>query len=379
MAKKQSVIHSTIGPRQVGAMYFNEKDAEQYGALSQIGIHLTPRIIGQMMDGIGMDASNDVGLSPVGLSGLTSPTIVTPVQFLQNWLPGFVKVITAARKIDELIGIQTIGAPEDEQVVQGVLEPIGVARAYSDYSNIPLASWNTQYVARSVVRFEQGLSVGWLEDARSSRIRVATAAEKRAHAAIALDIQRNRVGFYGYNDGSGQTYGFLNDPNLPAYVAATTGASTHTTWSTKTFTEITGDFRLWLASLQVNSMDTIDVQKTPITCAVAMSVYQYLTITNLQGTQTVRGWLKENYPNVRVVSAPELDGANGGANVAYVYAETIEDGSSDGGAVWAQVVPAKFITLGVEKRAKSYVEDYVNATAGVMCKRPYAVYRSTGI
>ena len=44
-----------------------------------------------------------------------------------------------------------------------------------------------------------------------------------------------------------------------------------------------------------------------------------------------------------------------------------------------QVVPAKFRVVGVAKDTKGYEEDYSNATAGVMCKRPYAVVRYTGI
>ena len=60
-------------------------------------------------------------------------------------------------------------------------------------------------------------------------------------------------------------------------------------------------------------------------------------------------------------------------------AENVNDGGSDGGAVFVQCVPARFLTIGVEKRAKNYLEDYANATAGVMCKRPYAVYRISGI
>ena len=379
--KDLSQIHSDIAARDVKSIDFGRDDVAGFGALSKLGINIGLSTVGEMMDGLGMDG-NDVGLSPAGLSGLTSPSISTPVQFLQNWLPGFVKTITAARKVDELIGIQTLGAPEDEQVVQGVLENTGVAINYSDYGNIPLNSWNTQFVTRAVVRFEQGLNVGWLEDARASRIRIATAAEKRAGAAINLEIQRNRVGFFGFNDGSGQTYGFLNDPNLPAYNTVANGVSSGSPlWSGKTFSDITSDLRTALAGLQIQSMDTIDVQKTPLTLALAMSVYQYLTVTNNSGTgsYTVRQWLLDNYPNIRIVSAPELTAANGSANVAYLYADEIEDGSTDGGKVWAQVVPSKFLALGVEKRAKSYIEDYLNATAGVMCKRPYAVYRMTGI
>ena len=82
---------------------------------------------------------------------------------------------------------------------------------------------------------------------------------------------------------------------------------------------------------------------------------------------------------MRVVSAPQLNAANGGANVFYLYAEHVEDGASDDSRTWVQVVPAKFQALGVERQAKAYIEDYTNATAGVLLKRPYAVVRYSGI
>jgi hypothetical protein len=93
----------------------------------------------------------------------------------------------------------------------------------------------------------------------------------------------------------------------------------------------------------------------------------------------VRGWLAENYPGTRIESAPELNGANGGENVFYLYAESVGDNSSDDGRTVIQVVPARFMALGVEQQTKAYVEDYTNATAGVMFKRPYAVVRRSGI
>lgn len=382
--KRASKVHSSIGARDVRPVRMTAEDCANYHELARIGIHIPDHIIGQMMDSIAMDAGDDVGMSPSPLAGLSTASVITPVQFLQAWLPGFVPVITAARKIDDIIGIQTVGDPEDEQIVQGFIEATGTAQPYTDYGNIPLSSWNTNFLWRTVIRFEQGMTVGWLEEARAARIRMSTASEKRTAAATALDIQRNRAGFYGWNDGSGLTYGFLNDPNLPSYNTVANGASSGSPlWSTKTFMDITGDIRTALAGLQVQSMDNIDVQKTPITFAVAMSVYQYLTVNavsaSFASSQTVFEWLKHNYPNVRVVSAPELTAANGGANVGYFFADELPDGGSDGGKTFVQAVQSKFQALGVEKRAKSYVEDYVNATAGVICKRPYAVYRITGI
>jgi hypothetical protein len=321
-----------------------------------------------------------VGINPSAMPGLTAPSIASPSQFLQHWLPGFVAMLTAPRKIDELVGITTAGSFEDEEIVQGFIEHLGSSVPYSDYGNVPLASFNTNFERRTIVRYELGFSVGHLEELRTGRIKLSTAAEKRNATTLALEIQRNRIGFYGFNDGANRTYGFLNDPNLPAYVSVANGASGDPEWSSKTYLEIVNDFIAWLNGLQEKSLGVIDAHKTPITIALPNAVSQFLSIQNQLGTQSVGQWLKGEYPNVRVEFIPELDDANGGATAVYVYAETLNDGnSSDGGRVFEQFVPAKFITLGVDRNAKSYIEDFANATAGVFLKRPVGVARYTGI
>lgn len=125
----------------------------------------------------------------------------------------------------------------------------------------------------------------------------------------------------------------------------------------------------------------------PVGGAYALEYFAIVShpVTGIISTKTsdfgisVLDWMRTNYPNVRIESAPELDDANGGAAVFYLYADKVDDGSTDDSSVFAQLVPAKFMALGVEKRSKSYVEDFANATAGVMAKRPYAVVRFTGI
>lgn len=368
MATQVTEIKSHLGPRQVRPVVMTAEDTADYAALAAIGIGL-PRGLLEQMAQFAMDDQQ---------GGVTVGSISVPVQFLQNWLPGFVKVITAARKADELMGVTTAGSWEDEEVVQGILEPIGNAVPYGDYTNVPLSSWNTNFVRRSVVRFEKGIKVGKLEEARTARIRVASAAEKRASATLALEIQRNLIAFNGYNSGDNLTYGFLNDPGLPAYVTVATGAGSTTHWSGKTFLEITADIRTAAAALQTQSQDTINPEDREITLGLPTNCYQYLSVTSDFGI-SVRDWITKTYPRMRVVSAPQLNSANSGANVFYMYAESVDDGGSDGGRVWLQVVPARFQALGVENQAKAYIEDYTNATAGAMLKRPYAVVRYTGI
>ncbi len=365
-----SIVHSHIYGRDVRPVVMTAQDCANFAELALVGIGLPAEIVRKQLAGLAMDDTQGL---------ITTASISNPVQFLQAWLPGFVRTITAARKIDELIGVTTAGSWEDEEVIQGVLEPVGEAVLYGDYTNVPLSSWNLNFERRTVIRWERGFRVGVLEDKRTARIRVNNAAEKRQAAAIALDIIRNRVGFFGFNGGNNRTYGFLNDPSLPAYVtAAATGTGATTTWSTKTYLNIIADIRGMVARLQAASQDTINPEDTATTLALATNVYQYLSVTSDFGN-SVRQWIKDTYPKMRIVSAPELNLANGGANVAYLYADRVEDGGTDGGAVWAQIIPAKFQALGVEKQVKGYVEDFTNATAGVMLKRPYAVQRLTGI
>ena len=344
---------------------FRDFNVAEYQDLRRLGIGLDSKAVNLMMKGTAaMDS-----LQPL----VTTASVNTPVQFLQNWLPGFVFVITAARKIDDLIGIQITGSWEDEQIVQGVLERTGTVLPYGDWTNVPLSSWNTNFVQRTVVRFEEGMKVGNLEAARSARMLVDDAGMKRESCALALEIARNEIGFVGFNAGNNNTYGFLNDPGLLSYTEVATGIAGYT-WSVKTFLEIQRDILTAIQTLRTQSQDIIDPEKVDLTLAVATDAVDYLATTSDFGI-SVREWMRQAYPRIRVVSAPQLNNAHSSENVFYLYADKIQDMSTDGGSVWIQAVPAKFQVMGVQQLAKAYEEDYSNATAGAMAKRPWAITR----
>lgn len=308
---------------------------------------------------------------------VTTASIPTPLQFLQMWLPGFVKVMTAARKIDDIVGIKTVGSWRDQEIVQGIVEPAGVASEYGDYTDIPMSNWNTNFERRTIVRGESGIQVGTLEEERASAMRLNSAETKRQQSAVSLEILRNAIGFYGYNGGNNRTFGLLNDPNLLPYITSAVAGG----WAGASFQQITSDIRVMIRTLRVQSQDQIDPEKVDMTLALPTNKVDFLTTVTDFGI-SVRDWLTQTYKKVRVVSAPELQGANSTDDVAYLFADDIDssiDGSSDGGEVFAQLVQTKFQTVGVEKKAKTYIEDYTNGTAGVLCKRPWAVVRMTGI
>lgn len=369
MNTRLSQEHSYIPARQVRAL--EGFKPEQYRSLTRLGIGLDDNAVRRLMNG---DAARKSMFAMDAVQPtVTTASVGTPVQFLQNWLPGFVFVITAARNIDDLIGVQITGQWEDEQVVQGILERTGFTSLYGDYTNVPLSSWNTNFNYRTVVRFEEGMKVGILDAARAARLQVDDAGTKRQASALALEIIRNTVGFSGFNGGDNNTYGFLNDPGLGSYVQVPTGVAGYT-WSVKTFLEICKDIRTAVVALRTQSQNTIDPAKVDLTLAVASNSVDWLSTTSDFGI-SVSDWLKTAYPRIRVVSAPQLNNANASDNVFYLFADKIVDMSTDGGRVWIQPVPSKFQVLGVQQLAKAYEEDYSNATAGAMCKRPYAVVR----
>ncbi|WGN90778.1 major head protein [Burkholderia phage vB_BglM_WTB] len=382
---KQSKTHLSLGPRKVRAFDMSNGSGKvtltnaAVAELAKLGIVFDSAIVSEQIEllhagtGSARQAFDSAYTAPI-----TQASIPTPLQFLQQWLPGFVKVMTAARKIDDILGIKTVGSWEDQEIVQGIVEPSGTAMEYGDLTNIPLASWKTNFERRTIVRGEMGIQVGLLEEGRASAMRLNSAETKRQASAVSLEMFRNAIGFYGWQSAVGnRTFGFLNDPGLLPAIATTTNG-----WLNSTFQSIVADIRLMLITLRTQSQDNIDPEKVDITLVLPMTKVDLLSVVTDFGI-SVRDWLKQTYPRVRVISAPELaGGSDTGTDLAYMFAESIDsavDGSSDGGEVFAQLVQTKFMTLGVEKRAKVYVEDYSNASAGVLLKRPWAVVRLIGI
>ncbi len=303
----------------------------------------------------------------------TSPSNMTPVQFLQFWIPEMVEVVTASRDADAILGRDFAGSWEDEEIVQPVIEYAGQARPYGDKTNLNLADYNTNFETRTIVRFEQDVEVGKLEAARASKMRVDAQGSKRYAASLSLAINANQIAFYGYNASTNRTYGLLNDPNLPAYVSLPNGAAGTSTWATKTFNEITADIKAMFAGLRVRTGNNFKPESDASVLVLGVSVIDTLQTVNPLGGTSVWDWLKKTYPNCRVESCIQFDAANGGANVAYLMAERVA-----GMKVINQYMQDALRLVGVEQHAKNTVESYSNATAGVMLRVPIGVVRYSG-
>lgn len=339
--------------------------------LAKMGIGM-PRINSAMRNMIAMDSITQ----PV-----TTPSVGTPVQFLQEFLAGLVYILTTARKADTLAPVMTVGRWSDQEIVQQVLEHLGAPGLYKDHGDLPLTSWNLTYDRRDIVRFELGLQQQILEDERGQAIDLNSAQEKRAAVALAFEILRNEVFFNGYTTGGMRTYGILNDPNLPNFVAVAAGGGGGTEWSGKTVDERISDIVTAIQSLRLQSGSNIDPKSMPLTLGLPSNVVDLMHDVDGPNTYgyTVQKWLNENYPNITVEAIPQFENANAGESVFYLYAESVPGTGTDDGRSIYQLVPAKMQPLNTVQTVKGFDEGYTNALAGCYVKRGYAIVRFTGV
>ena len=368
---KASKIHLSMSGTQVRSFTFDEFPKATVKDLALLGITMDET-------DLGVRAAMDAAPNPI-----TTASVATPLQFLQWWMPGMIEVVTRARRADNLIGRSIVGNWEDEEVVYTVKENVGQPKQYGDLTDIPLVSYNTNFVKRTNVRFELGLQTGKLEDARAAKMKVNPYNEKRASVANAVAIGLNEIAFYGFdsynsstNTTGGNTYGLLNAPELPnAGTLAATGTEGARTFASKDYTNICNDFITIMKDLRVQTGDNFNPETDAVTIGIAMSAYQYLDVQNSLGTQSVREFVQKQYKGVRFLSVPELDNMGGsGVHGMYVMADSL-----NGKNVVDQLVTSVLRLLGVEPKIKGTLEGYTFSTAGFVAPQPIGVLRYTGV
>lgn len=359
------------GDFRPGVRFAQDKDVT-LSTLAAIGVSAEPDALAALMAANGQSAAMDAAPDMI-----TAPSAMTPVQFLQYWMPKSITLATVRRDIDLLVGRQQAGSFADAQVVQQVVELTGKPRGYADRAQGALADFNANYEARDIVRYELDLEVGKLEEEQAGRARLNAAQLKRDAVQIGLEVERNLVGFYGFAEGLNKTYGITNDPNLPAYETVAkvgTDEAPITKWENKTFLQIQDDWLLAAKTLRDQSGLNVDPNKDRMRAFVSASAIQWLDKTNEFGTKSVRQWLKETFPGLEIVPSQWLDGVNGDQDVFYLCAEEI-----NGSPVVMQLTQDVLRLMGVFPMGKKYQEQYANATAGVFVVQPIGIVRYSGI
>lgn len=312
------------------------------------------------LEALGISVAEDAAPAPQ-----TTPSIATPVQFAQFWLTNPIKVLTRARSLDKVVGRTIVGTWEIEQIVATIMERVGQPALYGDFTKAPLANWNVNFETRDNVRFEMGVQVGKLEEARASQMRLNSSALKREAMAEAFDIILNNVGWFGYNGGGKKVYGLLNDTNNTA-----TDSSTVKTWVGQSFDTIVTEILAVVKDRVEALAGNYDPEVDSATLVLPVTQYTYLATVNSLGV-SVRDWLTKSFPKIRIVACAELSMAStSNKPMALFFVDKLV-----GDGVVQQMVTSTMRLVGAQPMAKGNYEVYSCSTAGTLLRYPLAFKR----
>ena len=252
-----------------------------------------------------------------GVTDALDPNTTVPAYMNMYANPRVIEVLTAKRNYRAIAPEVKNGDWTTAFTQFRALEFTGETTPYQDYDANGQANVNTNFPTRKQYRFQTTLRVGDLEQDMNADAKIDLFAEKQKSAALLLEIAFNKYAFYGVS-GVG-IYGLLNDPNLNADETPTTGVGGNTR-ALKTADEIMADFAKMFSKLYERSNGWID-DSTATKLVIAPSCLAELNKVNAFGV-SVKKMLADTYPNMTIVSAPEM--ATGNGNLAMILAEEIE-------------------------------------------------------
>lgn len=278
------------------------------------GIHFADAIRGELdpnaLANLSLAADAQPGLITVSNAGIPA--------YLANYLdPRIIDILLAPMKAAEIYGEVKKGDWTTLTAQFPVGEMTGETSAYGDYSNNGSSDVNFNWVSRQSYHFQTITNWGERELAIAGEAQIDLAARKNRSSVNTIQRGANKIAFFGVA-GVAQ-YGALNDPNLPAPLTPA-GTGTAQLWANKDAAAIFTDLQAMYEDLATRNQGYVE-RDSRMTIAMSNASEAQLTKTN-QYNVNVSDQIKKNWPNARVVAAPEFATSSG--NLIQWFVDEVE-------------------------------------------------------
>ncbi len=250
---------------------------------------------------------DDAILASAQLAEDAQPPLITQANngipgFLTNLIdPELIRVVTAPLLSEEIYGSVKKGDWTTLTAQFPTAEMTGQVKSYGDFDNGGNAGANFNWVPRQSYHFQTVTQWGEREAAQFGVARINYAGEQNMASIYVINTFANNVNFYGI---SGlQLYGALNDPNLIAPILPTVKAAGGYTWPVATAQEIYNDVKKLFGQLntQMGGNVQMDARMTLALSTLRMPDLHTVSTFNVTALTTI----KQNFPNLRIVAAPQ--------------------------------------------------------------------------
>ena len=220
--------------------------------------------------------------------------------------PGVIDVIFTPMKAAEIAPERKMGDWTTASTQFPIAEATGNVSGYDDYSNDGSAGANINWPLRESYHYQTFLRWGEKEVAIAQQGNINQVERIEKAALLTMNKFQNKSYFFGI--AGLKNYGLLNDPALSAAITpANIGGAIK--WSAKTPEAIANDVTLLFTQLVKQTQGQVDMD-TPMKLCMSPVAQTAFANTNQYGL-SARAKVKENYPNMEFVTAPEYATAGG--------------------------------------------------------------------
>lgn len=297
--------------------------------------------------------------------------------------PEVIRVLYAPLVAAEILGEKRKGNWLQDTVMFPVVEWVGEVSSYGDYSNNGMTNVNVNWPQRQNYIYQAIIKYGQREMERQGLAQIGWAAEQQKSAAFRLNQAGNNIYLFGV--AGLQNYGFLNDPNLSAAISPAPKAAGGNSWFTSagapnaTANEVYNDIVALVSTVIAQGGGTIGLD-SPMTLVLSPGSSVALTFTNSFGVN-VRALLKENFPNLKIITAPQYGvqsssnptGVVGGNYMQLIV--TSVQGQDTGFAAFSEKLRAGPVVIGMSW----YEQKFVQGSWGAVLQQPFAIASMLGI
>lgn len=350
-----------------GARLPSTNDAGMLQFLATKGIYLNPNEPAYFnskstINGMAMDA--DTWL-------YNQPSNGVPLEFLVEYSKKPIKQILLKRAYNQIGAEYQMGGFATQTVripVQGLVAQVS---SYGDYSADPISDANYTWSPRDLYRFQTVIQYGDLEVEAGGMAKLDIIGGKRYSASQAIAITQNKLFFTGDLISTGvfasKTFGILNDPALNPAIALTGG------WATATTNSIINDINKLFQQLQTQTGNNVS-QDTRLLLCLSGEASAYLSTPNANSSFTVAQVLRETYPNLQIVVAPEYKTLSSGlGGIQMIAIDLIDEKAA------VDLFAYKYRSHGTIRQLSSYQEKVSASSGGCGVLAPAAVVTGTGL
>ena len=313
-------------------------------------------------------ACRNLAMDSAQPSLVTSPNAGIPVMLSTMIDPKVIEVMVAPMKAAVILGEEKKGDWITDTIMFPMIEYIGETSSYGDYNENGSSGANSNFPQRQSYHYQTMTQYGERELERAGLAKLDWASKLNIASILVLNKYQNLTYFFGV---SGlQNYGLLNDPKLPPPIVPAPKTGGGITWANATAQEIYQDILNLFQQLQAQNQGNLQMDDK-MTLALSPTMAVNLNKVS-QYNVNVRTTLSQNFPNLRIETAPEYATASG--QLMQMIVDEFE-GQKTATAAFTEKIRAHTVV----RKTSSYKQKKSQGTWGTVIFRPVMIGQMLGM